>query len=293
MPSSVLYPHQVRALEKLYAFIPEGKFKGGYIAHSPGMGKTLTALTYARMVEAKRVLVLTNLTGTGVWRAETEKWWPQARAHVMRGNGDATSINLPVVQITNYDQLMSSNGVRMMKDWKWWEPDLLVLDEAQAIKTPTAQRTKLVKKLAKDIPHRLLLSGTPAHNPLDYWSQMQLIAPDEWPWNMKFSEYKRYVANLGGPHLNWVISFNKKRIEEVECALESHMDIATVDELQLPEPIISNIPIPLDPEERKVYDKMERELRIELDGQYIDAPVVLTKLMKLQQITGGYVLGDE
>ena len=78
MPSSVLYPHQVRALEKLYDVIQGEQGAGAYIAHSPGMGKTLTALTYARMVEAKRVLVLTNLTGTGVWRAETRTWWPQA-----------------------------------------------------------------------------------------------------------------------------------------------------------------------------------------------------------------------
>lgn len=56
-------------------------------------------------------------------------------------------------------------------------PDLTVLDEATAIKTFKAQRTKQVKKLLKS-PYRLALTGTPIENrPDELFSIMQWVDP--------------------------------------------------------------------------------------------------------------------
>ncbi len=75
------------------------------------------------------------------------------------------------VVITTYTVL--TRDIEEMKELPW---HIVVLDEAQAIKSPDAKATRAVCQL--QTTHRLCLSGTPIENNLDeLWSQFAFLMP--------------------------------------------------------------------------------------------------------------------
>jgi non-specific serine/threonine protein kinase len=79
--------------------------------------------------------------------------------------------------LNNIDVVLTTYGTLMRQDWlQQQEWRLLVLDEAQAIKNPSARQTKAVKKLkAKS---RIALTGTPVENRVsDLWSLFDFLNP--------------------------------------------------------------------------------------------------------------------
>ncbi len=68
---------------------------------------------------------------------------------------------------------MLAGDIEQMRKLAW---HLVVLDEAQAIKSPGAKATRAVCRL--DTRHRLCLSGTPIENNLEeLWSQFAFLMP--------------------------------------------------------------------------------------------------------------------
>ena len=64
--------------------------------------------------------------------------------------------------------------------------------------------------------------------------------------------------------------------------------------LDLPEQTFEKRYIALDSKERSIYDKLRRDSYAELeDGGTITATTVLTKLLRLQQFTGGFLVEDD
>ena len=93
------------------------------------------------------------------------------------GIGDAdfwteTSVHHPLCRTLNTDirlprrRVFYANRIKWLEEKKW---DLIILDEAQAIKNPLSKQTKAIKALKAS--HKLALTGTPVENSLaDLWS---------------------------------------------------------------------------------------------------------------------------
>ncbi|KKL62148.1 hypothetical protein LCGC14_2188040, partial [marine sediment metagenome] len=61
------------------------------------------------------------------------------------------------------------------------KPKLLIVDESQHFKELNIKRTKALFKIAKQIPHRVLITGTPVLNcATEYFPSLNLIRPLEW-----------------------------------------------------------------------------------------------------------------
>ena len=74
---------------------------------------------------------------------------------------------------------------------------IVILDEAQAIKNPTAKQTRLVKSLKADA--RIALTGTPIENRLgDLWSIFDFINPGLLGSSKQFSTFVKSLAER--PH---------------------------------------------------------------------------------------------
>jgi SNF2 family DNA or RNA helicase len=59
---------------------------------------------------------------------------------------------------------------------------LVIIDECQHIKNPDSQRTQAVRNLLKNIPHRILLSGTPIKNRAsEYFVSLNILDPILFP----------------------------------------------------------------------------------------------------------------
>ncbi len=152
---------------------------GGLLADDMGLGKTAQTIAHIVIEEDagrldRPVLVVVPTSLVPNWTAELSRFAPHLWVAVLHGldrhhkRRDLTGVH---VVITTYTVL--SRDIEDMARLPW---HMVVLDEAQAIKSPTAKATHAVCRL--DTRHRLCLSGTPIENNLgELWSQFAFLMP--------------------------------------------------------------------------------------------------------------------
>jgi superfamily II DNA or RNA helicase len=152
---------------------------GGLLADDMGLGKTAQTIAHivieqdsGRLEQPALVVVPTTLVPN--WSAELARFAPHLRVVVLHGldrherRRDLTGVH---VVITTYTVL--SRDIEEMVALPW---HMVVLDEAQAIKSSTSKATHAVCRLRTT--HRLCLSGTPIENNLgELWSQFAFLMP--------------------------------------------------------------------------------------------------------------------
>ncbi len=172
-----LRPYQQHGVDWLQHL--RGHGLGGFLADDMGLGKTAQTIAHIAVEHAEGrldrpalVVVPTSLVAN--WRAELAKFAPYLRVAVLHGldrhekRGELDGVH---VVITTYTVL--ARDVEEMKALPW---HIVVLDEAQVIKSPDAKATKAVCQL--DTRHRLCLSGTPIENNLqEMWSEFAFLMP--------------------------------------------------------------------------------------------------------------------
>jgi SNF2 family DNA or RNA helicase len=287
-----LYPHQREGLRKALPALRE--YGGFYLVWDPGCGKTLAALLIAKKLEAQRILVVTVVPGVGVWPRQAKQWWG-AKAIVLSRKGTVkrhSGTNVATVAVTNYEQIRGKLGLPLVHKLCRWKPQLVIVDEGQMVKSPSAQNTKAMRTIINAARasggYVLFLSGTPAHNPLDWHPQYNMIAPHDPMWGQTFTSYKSQIA-IQSPYHPGIEGFRPAYKSSAIEAMQKYTHVASADELDLPEPIVTPVPFDLSRSEQRVYDEMEAHLEAELDaGGITDAPIVLTKYLRLHQITGGH-----
>lgn len=153
---------------------------GGCLADDMGLGKTVQTLA---MLQAEKENDSGN-KGTSLlvmptsliynWEMEATKFTPELRVLNYTGTNREKDVTL----FAKYDLVLTSYGiVRLDIDLlEKFYFNYIILDESQAIKNPTSNIAKSVKKLRSK--NRLILTGTPIENTtLDLWSQMSFINP--------------------------------------------------------------------------------------------------------------------
>lgn len=273
---------------------------GAYLEHDPGLGKTLSALVIARGLKVERVAVVTQKVGLYVWRNQIKQWWPAAGGAIITRKGTLECWpGLPYFLITNYDQIRGDDAAlrRLLAQF----PQLVIADEGQNLKSPSSLQNKAGRKLMAAAPYRLFLSGTPAHSPLDWHQQYRMLAPADPYWNRTYTTYKEEIA-IPHPYIRGAIQgFRPNRVAAAQAARVPYTHVARSEEMNVPEPIVTEVPFDLDPKEEKIYRQMERDLFATLgpsEGadhyeQTTSAAIALTKFLRLHQITGGFVTGDD
>ena len=152
---------------------------GGLLADDMGLGKTAQTIAHIAIEEDagrldRPVLVVVPTSLVPNWTAELNRFAPHLRVAVLHGlarrekRRDLTGVH---VVITTYTVL--TRDIEDMAALPW---HMVVLDEAQAIKSPAAKATHAVCRL--ETRHRLCLSGTPIENNLgELWSQFAFLMP--------------------------------------------------------------------------------------------------------------------
>lgn len=159
--------------------------------------------------------------------------------------------------------------------------DLLVVDESQEIKNHKAVTSKYCHKLAGVIPHRLVLTGTPMpHDPSDIFSQYLVIDRGE-TFGTSFSRFMRRYAIMGGYKGKEIVDWVNK--DEIEDLMYRRAFRVTEDVSDLPPRIFTVRYGELDEEEWRVYSEMEEEYEAEVGGTFerLDDPRVLAALAPL------------
>lgn len=151
-----------------------------------GLGKTPVTLWRAERAKAFPLLVVCPAGLKGNWEREAWKFL-RKRATVLDGTRPPRKFKCKDdIVIINYDILGP------------WLPHLMehgfvtvAFDEGHYLKSRRAKRTKFGRKLARVIPNRQVLTGTPITNrPAELWPLLNIIAPDEY--NSFFTYALRY-----------------------------------------------------------------------------------------------------
>ena len=167
---------------------------GGCLADDMGLGKTVQVIALLLLLKTGRRnkssastnqekpnLLIVPASLVGNWRQEIERFAPSLEAlYAHRSETPAEQLDKLAAkpQLTKkYDLTITTYG--LARRWKWladidW--NLVVLDEAQAIKNATSAQTKAIKKLHSQA--NFALTGTPVENNLgDLWSLFDFCCP--------------------------------------------------------------------------------------------------------------------
>ncbi len=328
------WDHQAEGERRLLqAYIQDRRRRafGFGLFFDPGTGKTFTTLNFLRrliLLERKffRILVLGPPIIVPNWRDEILKYtkFNRKTIHPLMGTGpqrlmrfsnfafDHNGAPQPGIFILNYESTDpgkpgSALGKLYDKIIKW-QPELIILDESQRLKSPTAQRSQRVEqlcnpsdvKIAKQVPRPgvILLSGTPVLNsPLDIFQQF-LCLDGGATFGNNFYEFRaKYFrdknARMPGKHFpKWVPKPGTLVRLQALIAAKS-MRALKENCMDLP-PLVS-IPIPLEMSQtqRKHYDEMKRHLITYLEDDACVAQLAITKALRLMQIASGYLKTED
>lgn len=211
----------------------------------------------------------------------------------------------------NVDALTTSKGYDFCRKFLNATRAMLIVDESSRIKNPDAARTKALMRLRMHAHYARIASGTPVTNsPVDMFAQMEFLETGllgTTSYRAFVSEYADLVPSTH-PMMQNMIRRNPKmafaqvvarnedgtprwrNLEKLQRLIAPHsFRVLKKDCLDLPEKIYKTITFELDADQRRAYSKMRDELRIDL-GDQTELPVSeLAALVKLQQITSGYL----
>jgi len=191
------------------------------------------------------------------------------------------------VAVVNYE-----SAWRLEQQLTAWQPDLIIADEGHKIKTHNTAASKAMHWLGAKAKYRLLLTGTVITNKaLDVFSQYKFLNPDIFG-NSFYSFRNRYFDMTGYGNHTPVL---KKLMEnDLTNRLHSIAFRATKAEcLDLPATTDIVRSVELEPAAMRVYRDLVKESYAELSSdQSITAANVLTRLLCLSQLTGGFVTED-
>ena len=139
-----------------------------------GLGKTVEAITTARILNAKSVLIVVPKIVAGQWRDQIKTWWPERADDVFvfgATNAKKRKVEQGCIVITNYEKLLNESNLNKFRQFSW---DVLIADEAHKVKNPHSKRTTALK--AVPAVRKYALTGTPILNkPDDLWSILHFL----------------------------------------------------------------------------------------------------------------------
>ncbi len=269
-----------------------------------GTGKTLSALSVAghRYLQGqiKKLLIVCPRAVIPAWANEFQKF-ANFEYTLHEYNNKHKARILEAVKSTKADPLMVlvmnyESTWRVEKELNKCRFDMIILDESQNIKNGQPRKgskhAKALHRLGDRTRYKLILTGTPiSEGPLDIWSQYRFLKPsifgDNW------FEFRNRHATFGG-YMGYEIT-RYKRLDELTDKTYSIAYRGTKDDaLVLPPVVHQEIFIELGKESRKIYNDMAEEAVVEFnESQESTANLVLTRLLRCQQITGGFLPTDE
>jgi non-specific serine/threonine protein kinase len=176
---------------------------GACLADDMGLGKTIQVIALLlrlkdRKTGAKASLLVLPASLLANWKDEIRRFAPNltvlfihpsemTRQELKSLAGDSGILPEDIdLVVTTYGMLLRQPRL-LETNWQ-----LVILDEAQAIKNPSAQQSKAVKRLKAQA--RIALTGTPIENRLsDLWSLFDFLCPGLLGSAKKF---KKYIERL-------------------------------------------------------------------------------------------------
>ena len=273
---------------------------GACLADDMGLGKTIQVLSLLLALKGKKKpsgkpsLLVLPASLLANWKAEMKRFAPTLEAcFIHPSETDKVSLaatgQKPGKALAKTDVVLTTYGMLLRQKWlldvEW---QLVILDEAQAIKNPSTRQTRTVKQIKADA--RIALTGTPVENRLsDLWSLFDFLCPGLLG---SAARFKKFVKGL------------EAREHDRYAPLRNLVRPYVLRRLKTDKSIIADLPdktemkafCGLAKKQAALYAKSVEELARLLDG--LDGMkrrgLVLTYLMRFKQICNhpSQFLGD-
>ena len=201
------------------------------------------------------------------------------------------------ILVMNVEALSTEKGVKFATKFINSHKTLMAIDESTTIKTPTARRTKNIIKIGLNAKYKRIMTGSPiTKNPLDLYTQCEFLDP----WLLDFSSYyafrNRYAEmktmHVHGRSIQVVDKFQNLG-ELSDTVKQFSYRVLKEDCLDLPPKVFIKRHVTLTADQQRIYKQMKDQALAVLNGKVTTTMTVLTQLMRLHQITCGYVAADD
>lgn len=175
---------------------------GACLADDMGLGKTIQVISLLLILKKskanKPTLIVLPTSLLGNWENELNTFAPTLTHRSIHPSALSKSALMDCKKtnaLSKFDVVLTSYSMLQRQDWLFdYEWQLVVLDEAQAIKNPGSRQTKATKKLVAQ--SKIALTGTPVENRLsDLWSLFDFICPGLLGNATSFKKYAKSLEN--------------------------------------------------------------------------------------------------
>jgi SNF2 family DNA or RNA helicase len=267
---SFLRPYQREGVAHLHTLHKLGCH--GLLADEMGLGKTVQTLALIMGNKEKDLpdLVTCPASVVPVWVREAKERFPRLKVRILSKENQFFEEFDNCLWVASYTQLRRHRSLLEKFKFRY-----AVLDEAQLIKNPKAKVTQTC--LSIDAKHRLALSGTPIENTaLDLWTIFRFLMPG------LLGSRKDLEKNLTEAPEDTIRLLRRQVTPFVLRRIKS--EVAT----ELPPKLETELPCPLNDEQRKEYRKLTegaiQEHGEDLQAALKEAPThVFSLLTRLRQ----------
>ena len=263
-----------------------------------GLGKSVITLTAIKQLirqdKVRRVLIVAPLrVAKQTWPEEIKKWdhLKGLTYSVVTGSKPRRikalqqNVDIYIINRENLKWLVESSVVP-------FDYDMLVIDELSSFKSYRSQRFKALKRVRPLIKRVVGLTGTPSSNGLmDLWAEFRVL--DMGKRLGRFISY--YRSNYFDPDKrNMYQVFTYKPKPGAEQSIYRAIDDITIsmksqDYLDLPPLTMNTVPVKMSDSEQAIYNELNAQLVVSIQGKQIDALNAASLSNKLCQMANGCV----
>lgn len=266
-----------------------------------GLGKTVITLTAIRELlhdsfAVRRVLIIAPLrVARDTWPSEIRKWDHLSdltyavavgntakRLAALRQKAEITIINRE-----NVDWLVKNNT---------FDFDMIIIDEISSFKSHRTRRFKALMKVRPMVSRIVGLTGTPSSNGLmDLWAEFRLLDMGK-RLGRFLTHYRERYFLPDKRNAQMVFTYKSRPGAEgkiYEAIGDITISMKSGDYLRLPELVTNVVRVEMNERERRIYERLKKDMAAEIDGKEIDAMNAAALSGKLLQMAAGAVYDGE
>ncbi|WP_144461798.1 DEAD/DEAH box helicase [Siminovitchia fortis] len=268
-----------------------------------GLGKTVITLTavndlkYNRFAINKVLVVAPKKVAESTWVNEASKWEHLKLLRISTCLGSAAkrirALNTPAdIYVINRE------NIPWLVDYyrNQWPFDMVIIDEFSSFKNHRAKRFKALSNVRPHIKRIVGLTGTPAPNGLlDLWAQIFLLDGGQ-RLGKTITGFRERYFEPDQRNRDRIFTYAPKigADEKIQSLIgDICVSMKAEDYLELPDIMYNTIPVLLDSKAQKAYEKLEREMLLEVDESTIDAGSAAVLTNKLLQLCNGAAYDED
>lgn len=277
-----------------------------------GTGKTRVAIdtAFARS-DVHKILIVCPKAVIPVWRENLEKFyhgkqwlcWDNTKGKIAKkaedleywinNYTDKSIYYNKYFVVVNYDIVWRKEMGDFL--YKKMTFDMVILDESHRAKSAGAKVSKFLAMVGKKTKYKMCLSGTPmANSPLDVYGQYRFLDPTIFGTNHFL--FKQKYAIFGGAEMRFIVGYkNQKDLNNKFQSIAYTCKMSDIkDRIKLPDalpPIKRSVD--LSAKDMKTLKDLSKEFIAECGSGHVVVGNVLTRMLRMQQITSGFCVVED